>query len=214
MGNLLSHVRFFDLSEATGIRYESLFDSIEGWTQYVQGGGLIGLVPGEVDMSGGIGAGDYAILNKFLAVPHWSPVYSQKRKIKSNIQFSFKSGGSDDNFFGTGFYPVPGQGFGFRYKSDGIYGYVTMDPDYSEVGLITELVAPWEQVAIVEATFFPGSRVQFTAFDGLALHVGNITDLLPEGDDFSGVPIGFQVSQGGATAHTMIFSSCLFFQDI
>ena len=210
MGNLLSHVRFYDFSELAGVRYETLFDSIDGYRKTTEGGGAIALQGGAVNIQGGIAAGNYALLEKFIEYGHWQPTWTKKRLIRSRIDFSFKGGGTDDNYFGTGMYPPPGDGFGFRFKSDGIYAYTCFLGPMTEVRIL-ELTPPdYQENHLLEALFYPLVRVEFK-LDGV--WVANITTNLPEGDDDSGIPLSFIVSQGGALTHVMRLSGGLFFQD-
>ena len=210
MGNLLSHVRFYDFSELAGVRYETLFDTIDGYWKETNGGGAIALQPGEVNMQGGTLAGAYALLQKFIAYGHWQPTWIKKRLIRTQIEFSFQSGGTEDNYFGTGFFPPYGWGFGIRFKANGIYGYAMNDGPTTET-LLLPLTAPYlSETHKFEALLYPLVRVEFKIDD---VWKANITTNVPAGDDDSGVPLYYRVSQGGTLTHVMRFSSALFFQD-
>ena len=213
MPNVLSHVRFFDLSEATGTRYESLLDSIDGWTKTIVGNATIVLGAGELTISGGTTAGAYADLNRFVSYGHWQPTFDKKRVIKTALEFAFKDTGSNGNFFGTGFLPLANNGFGFQIKSNGLYGYVEGALGRSEVPIHIGFIGTWLQYWLLEATLFPMSRVQFKASDGVDTYIQNLYTNLPAGDDDSGKPLSFKVSQGAALTHVLLTSSLLFFQD-
>jgi len=210
MGNILSHIRFYDFSELTGSRYETFFDSIDGWVSDVAGAGSINMAGGQVNIQGGTVPGDYAELQKFMSFGHWSPSFSKTRLIRTMIEFAFKSGGDEDNYFCTGDIPAVGDGFGFQFAATKIRGFSTYNSLTTYADLITGLTAPWTEVYLIDALYHPNARIEFKV-DGV--WKANIDTNLPIGDDFSGVPLRFRVGKGSVTAHNMSFSSALFFQD-
>lgn len=210
MGNLLGHVGFYDFSELAGSRYETFFDSIDGWTIDKPVAGVVNMGGGQVNIQGGIDVGDYAELQKFMSFGHWSPSFNKKRLLRSMIEFAFKAGGDEDNYFWTGDKPDWGQGFGFIFKSDRIQAYARNETEITYVNLITGLSPPWTEAYLLDALFRPGVRIEFRV-DGI--WKANISTTLPLGDDTSAMPLAFRVGKGNIIAHNMSFSSALFFQD-
>lgn len=210
MGNLLGHVGFYDFSELTGVRYETLFDSIDGWNQDSAGLGAITLADGYLNISSGVAAGSFAQLQKLITFSHWQMSWSKKRVIRACIRFSFKAGGTEDSYFST---PTkgPAMGFGLQFKADKIIGYAAdADGIVEELTLVGGLVGSWEEEHVYEMIFFPGARVQFRV-DGV--FKGNLSTRLPINPDEAFCLLEYYVSQGNVTGHTMLTSSVLFFQD-
>jgi hypothetical protein len=210
MGNLLGHVGFYDFSELTGVRYETLFDSIDGWNKDSAGLGSVALADGLFNVSSGIVAGAFAQAQKLITFSHWNMSWSKKRVLRANIDFNFNSGGEEDNYFST---PCkgPAMGFGLRFKSDKIVGYAAdEDGIVEELTLVGGLAGSWEENHTYEIIFFPGARVQFRV-DGV--FKGNIATNLPTDPDEAYALIEMYLSKGNAAGHTLVTSSLLFFQD-
>jgi len=211
MGNLLSHVRFADLSEVGGVRYETFFDSIDGWTKVVSGGGSVELSPGWVDIYGASVPAGYARLYKLMNYQYWLPKWNQKRKVRTSIYVEFPAGGDDDNYFGTGNLPPVAPSFGFRIKSNGLYAYSANADGVKEEPVVVGKTPPWTDQFSLEATFHPLSKIQFLINEAIPI---NIFEKLPVGDDDSCIPL-FWIAGGSDNGPIWLqFGSALFFQDL
>jgi hypothetical protein len=214
VGNLLSHVRFVDLSEASGNILLTFFESPDLFNMQKHESCFFAAGAEAIAMISSADPDAFVQLYKQLNFPHFTPSWNKKRVIRARIYFKYSDGGNDYNIFQTGFAGVGEKNFGFMFKNTGLYGFVALADDFLTVPLKEFTAQDWENTFTLEAILFPGSRIQYKATDEEGTYTANIQTNLPSGPDTIFIPWYWDIRQGGSVGHEMSFSSAYFFQDL
>ena len=211
MPNTLSHITFLTFADIIGFRYESFFDSIDGMSKDIIDDASITLLGSAVQLVCGSTDGSYARLRKQVGYQSYSPSWISKVSLKSKVYFEFNSGGSDDSFLSRGIGGYNEKGVGFRFKSDGIYGYCSDGINHEEVKVVSKAVGNWNATHLLEFQFYPANQVLFLV-DGVIS--GSLSAYLPSGTEDSGHIWSARVGGNGLGVHLMEFSSIFVYQDL
>jgi hypothetical protein len=214
--NILAYLRFLDLSEAGGIRYEQPFYSMDQFTEINTGDGGTGLSYGVLRQSAGGASGGTSFAAIQLAFSHFEFSWNKKRIFKTKIRLTIPNVATAFGRLFTGYIPedVPSPGIGFRFDKNGIYGY-SIETDTPLEVLIYEFTSlPYETLYSLEYTLYPGSRVEFKVNDGVSDHVANLQTGLPTGLDEARTFFGGYVSSEDANHIVAEYCTFYFFQDI
>lgn len=214
MPNTLSYLRFLDLSEAGGIRHEFFFDSIDSFTRITNGGGTTGFTDGILNVAAGTVSAGNAVARKTMEFSHFDFSWNKKRIFKTKARLTVPNVAGTYGLIYTGYLPGDGPAIGFKVTKDGIYGYAHMYGSPTEILIKPFTAPPYEEKFLLQATLFPGSRIEFQVNDGTTLYTVNLTTGLPSGFDDSLTFFGAYVEAVDNHRIVSEFCSFYFFQDI